>query len=119
MRVCGLELTSLVGDGSGFVSFQCRRALKISPGIRSPKWKEAAERVVAAQMARDGTKPGTPEREAVDRESASRAWGLSLTCGAVTLLEAKRSGIVLLHDVRPHTAAAIPVLLRKFEDARL
>ena len=69
MRVCGLELTSLVGDGSGFVSFQCRRALKISPGIRSPKWKEAAERVVAAQMARDGTKPGTPEREAVDRES--------------------------------------------------
>ena len=71
MRV-GLELTSLVGDGSGFVSFQCRRALKISPGIRSPKWKEAAERVVAAQMARDGTKPGTPEREAADREGAKR-----------------------------------------------
>jgi hypothetical protein len=43
--------------------------LKISPGIRSPKWKEAAERVVAAQMARDGTKLGKPEREAVDRES--------------------------------------------------
>ena len=28
------------------------------------KWKEAVERVVEAQMARDGTKPGTPEREA-------------------------------------------------------
>jgi peptidoglycan/xylan/chitin deacetylase (PgdA/CDA1 family) len=31
----------------------------------------------------------------------------------LTLLEAKRSGIVLLHDVQPHTAAAIPTLLRK------
>jgi peptidoglycan/xylan/chitin deacetylase (PgdA/CDA1 family) len=31
----------------------------------------------------------------------------------LTLLEAKRSGIVLLHDVQPHTAAAIPMLLRK------
>ena len=30
----------------------------------------------------------------------------------LTLLEAKRSGIVLLHDVQPHTAAAIPGLLR-------
>jgi peptidoglycan/xylan/chitin deacetylase (PgdA/CDA1 family) len=30
----------------------------------------------------------------------------------LTLLE-KRSGIVLLHDVQPHTAAAIPILLRK------
>jgi hypothetical protein len=118
MRVGGLELTSLA-DGNGFVSFQCRRALKISPGIRSPKWKEAAERVVAAQMARDGTKPGTPEREAVDREYEVAPCGLSLTCGPLTLSEAKRSGIVLLHDVRPHTAAAILMLLRKFEDARL
>ena len=32
-----------------------------------PKWKEAVERVVEAQMARDSTKPGTPEREG-DRE---------------------------------------------------
>jgi peptidoglycan/xylan/chitin deacetylase (PgdA/CDA1 family) len=31
----------------------------------------------------------------------------------LTLLEAKHSGIVLLHDVQPHTAAAIPMLLRK------
>jgi hypothetical protein len=31
----------------------------------------------------------------------------------LTLLEAKRSGIVLLHDVQPHTAASIPMLLRK------
>lgn len=30
----------------------------------------------------------------------------------LTLLETKRSGIVLLHDVQPHTAAAIPTLLR-------
>jgi peptidoglycan/xylan/chitin deacetylase (PgdA/CDA1 family) len=28
------------------------------------------------------------------------------------LLETKRSGIILLHDVQPHTAAAIPALLR-------
>jgi peptidoglycan/xylan/chitin deacetylase (PgdA/CDA1 family) len=27
-------------------------------------------------------------------------------------LETKRSGIILLHDVQPHTAAAIPTLLR-------
>jgi hypothetical protein len=33
-----------------------------------PKWKEAVERVVEAQMARDGTQPGTPEREAADRD---------------------------------------------------
>jgi peptidoglycan-N-acetylglucosamine deacetylase len=31
----------------------------------------------------------------------------------LTLLEAKHSGIVLLHDVQPHTAAAIPGLLRE------
>jgi peptidoglycan-N-acetylglucosamine deacetylase len=31
----------------------------------------------------------------------------------MTPLEAKRSGIVLLHDVQPHTAAAIPTLLWK------
>jgi peptidoglycan-N-acetylglucosamine deacetylase len=30
----------------------------------------------------------------------------------LTLLETKRSGIVLLHDAQPHTAAAIPTLLR-------
>ncbi len=30
----------------------------------------------------------------------------------LTLLEAKHSGIILLHDVQPHTAAAIPTLLR-------
>ena len=28
----------------------------------------------------------------------------------LTLLEAKRSGIVLLHDVQPHTSAAIPTV---------
>lgn len=30
-------------------------------------------------------------------------------------LEAKRSGIVLMHDVQPHTAAAIPTLLRELK----
>jgi peptidoglycan/xylan/chitin deacetylase (PgdA/CDA1 family) len=33
----------------------------------------------------------------------------------LTLLEAKHSGIVLLHDVQPHTAAAIPGLLRELK----
>jgi peptidoglycan/xylan/chitin deacetylase (PgdA/CDA1 family) len=33
----------------------------------------------------------------------------------LTLLEAKRSGILLLHDVQPHTAAAIPTLLREMK----
>ena len=33
----------------------------------------------------------------------------------MTLLEAKYSGIVLLHDVQPHTAAAIPLLLRELK----
>ena len=33
----------------------------------------------------------------------------------LTLLEAKHSGIVLLHDVQPHTAAAIPTLLRELK----
>ena len=32
------------------------------------QWHEALERVIAAQMGRDSTKPGTPEREAADRE---------------------------------------------------
>jgi hypothetical protein len=33
-----------------------------------PEWHEVVERVVAARMARDSTKPDTPEREAADRE---------------------------------------------------
>jgi peptidoglycan-N-acetylglucosamine deacetylase len=33
----------------------------------------------------------------------------------LTLLEAKHSGIVLLHDVQPHTAAALPILLRELK----
>ncbi len=33
----------------------------------------------------------------------------------LSLLEAKHSGIVLLHDVQPHTAAAIPMLLRQLK----
>ena len=33
----------------------------------------------------------------------------------LTRLEAKHSGIVLMHDVQPHTAAALPTLLRKFK----
>jgi len=33
----------------------------------------------------------------------------------LTLLEAKHSGIVLLHDVQPHTAAALPMLLRELK----
>ena len=33
----------------------------------------------------------------------------------LTLLEAKRSGIVLLHDVQPHTAEAIPMLLHELK----
>jgi hypothetical protein len=32
------------------------------------QWHEALERVIAAQMARDATKPGTPEREVAERE---------------------------------------------------
>jgi hypothetical protein len=32
------------------------------------EWREALERVIAAQMARDATKPVTPEREIADRE---------------------------------------------------
>lgn len=33
----------------------------------------------------------------------------------LTRLEAKRSGIVLMHDVQPHTAAGIPMLLRELK----
>jgi peptidoglycan-N-acetylglucosamine deacetylase len=33
----------------------------------------------------------------------------------MTLLEAKYSGIILLHDMQPHTAAAIPMLLRELK----
>jgi hypothetical protein len=33
-----------------------------------PEWREAVQRVVAALAARENTKPGTPEREASDRE---------------------------------------------------
>jgi peptidoglycan-N-acetylglucosamine deacetylase len=33
----------------------------------------------------------------------------------LTRLEAKRSGIILMHDVQPHTAAAIPMLLRELK----
>jgi peptidoglycan-N-acetylglucosamine deacetylase len=33
----------------------------------------------------------------------------------LTLLETKHSGIVLLHDVQPHTVAAIPTLLRRLK----
>jgi peptidoglycan-N-acetylglucosamine deacetylase len=33
----------------------------------------------------------------------------------LTRLEAKHSGIVLMHDIQPHTAAAIPMLLRELK----
>jgi peptidoglycan-N-acetylglucosamine deacetylase len=33
----------------------------------------------------------------------------------LSLLEAKHSGIILLHDVQPHTAAAVPTLLRELK----
>jgi hypothetical protein len=33
-----------------------------------PKWREALERVIAAQMKRDSSRVGTPEREEADRE---------------------------------------------------
>jgi hypothetical protein len=33
-----------------------------------PKWHEALERVIAAQMKRDSSRAGTPEREEADRE---------------------------------------------------
>jgi peptidoglycan-N-acetylglucosamine deacetylase len=33
----------------------------------------------------------------------------------LTRVEAKHSGIVLLHDVQPHTAAAVPILLRELK----
>jgi hypothetical protein len=32
------------------------------------EWREVLDRVIAAEMARDRAKPGTPEREAADRE---------------------------------------------------
>jgi hypothetical protein len=31
------------------------------------QWREALNRVIAAQMARDASRPGTPEREAAER----------------------------------------------------
>ena len=36
-----------------------------------PQWREAVERVIAAQMARDATEPGTPQRETADKEVSS------------------------------------------------
>jgi peptidoglycan-N-acetylglucosamine deacetylase len=33
----------------------------------------------------------------------------------LTRLEVKRSGIILMHDIQPHTAAAIPMLLRELK----
>jgi hypothetical protein len=33
-----------------------------------PKWHEALERVIAAQMKRDSSQAGTPEREEADRD---------------------------------------------------
>ena len=33
-----------------------------------PKWREALERVIAAQMKRDSSRVGTPGREEADRE---------------------------------------------------
>ena len=33
-----------------------------------PEWKKTTDRVIAALMARDSAKPGTPEREVADRE---------------------------------------------------
>ena len=33
-----------------------------------PKWREALERAVVAQMKRDSSRAGTPEREEADRE---------------------------------------------------
>ena len=32
------------------------------------EWREVLDRVIATEMARDRAKPGTPEREAADRE---------------------------------------------------
>jgi hypothetical protein len=51
------------------------------------EWRETLERVIAAQMKRDSTKHGTPEREAADREydaapgrhTADRRQGLYIT----------------------------------------
>ena len=33
-----------------------------------PEWRDVVDRVVAARMALDATRPDTPEREAADRE---------------------------------------------------
>jgi hypothetical protein len=33
-----------------------------------PEWKKTTDRVIAALMARDSAKPGTPERGVADRE---------------------------------------------------
>jgi hypothetical protein len=47
-----------------------------------PQWREAIERVIAAQMARDATEPGTPQRETADKEVSSSPRRLSLPRGA-------------------------------------
>ena len=36
-----------------------------------PEWKGTIDRVVTARMELDATKPGTPDREAADREYES------------------------------------------------
>jgi hypothetical protein len=43
------------------------RDIKARPWWYS-EWHEVLERVVAATMARDAARPGTPEREAAERE---------------------------------------------------
>jgi hypothetical protein len=43
-----------------------RTTLEDQPWYR--EWHEMLERVIAAQMARDSTKPDTAEREVADRE---------------------------------------------------
>jgi hypothetical protein len=61
------------------------------------EWREALDRVIAAQMRRDGAKLGTPEREAANREheaalvAFSRAGGENQTTVLMSLQRSRLS----------------------------
>ena len=56
------------------------------------EWKKTTDRVIAALMARDSTKQGTPEREAADREyeAAIENFGWGDAIGLAQLVELRR-----------------------------
>jgi hypothetical protein len=63
------------------------------------QWHEALERVIAAQMARDATKPGTPEREVAERECDA---SLAALANDVIVLGGGISNINSLYDELPN-----------------